>query len=147
MSRKVNQDIFCKYIGQAKSEQLFTQLRLDNREEKKLFERVLFFVKVFQQNKGNILESIFNEIYSIDQVSSFTELDIEKGLYEKIEKLKEEKYQKEIYNDQSHATTNFYHCRKCKQNQCTFYEQQTRSADEPMTIFIKCCVCGFQWRQ
>lgn len=147
MSRKVTTDVFTKYIGQAKSIELYSRLRTENKEEKKFIERILFFVKVFQQNKGSILDSISDESYSIEQISSFTDLDIEKGLYEKIEKLKEEKYQKEIYNDQSHATTNFYHCRKCRQNQCTFYEQQTRSADEPMTIFIKCCVCGFQWRQ
>lgn len=29
-------------------------------------------------------------------------------------------------------------CRKCKSKKTTFYEQQTRSADEPMTTFVTC---------
>jgi len=27
-----------------------------------------------------------------------------------------------------------------------FYQKQTRSADEPMTVFITCKNCGNEWR-
>lgn len=35
-----------------------------------------------------------------------------------------------------------YTCSKCKGKKTTFYEQQTRSADEPMTTFVQCLDCG-----
>ena len=38
-----------------------------------------------------------------------------------------------------------YLCRKCKQRQCRVTEVQTRSADEPATIFVL-CKCGHRWR-
>jgi transcription elongation factor S-II len=35
-----------------------------------------------------------------------------------------------------------YTCGRCKSKKTTFYEQQTRSADEPMTTFVNCIDCG-----
>jgi transcription elongation factor S-II len=43
--------------------------------------------------------------------------------------------------------TDMFRCSKCGKRQCTYYEQQTRSADEPMTIFVRCLNCGKNWRQ
>jgi transcription elongation factor S-II len=44
------------------------------------------------------------------------------------------------------AATDVFTCRKCKGNQCTYYQMQTRSADEPMTVYISCCICGNRWK-
>lgn len=44
------------------------------------------------------------------------------------------------------AATDTFTCRKCKNNQCTYYQMQTRSADEPMTTFCQCICCGNRWR-
>lgn len=38
-------------------------------------------------------------------------------------------------------------CSKCKSNKTSFYEKQTRSSDEPMTVFITCLNCGKHWKQ
>ena len=43
--------------------------------------------------------------------------------------------------------TDMFRCSRCGKRQCTYYEMQTRSADEPMTQFIRCLNCGKQWRQ
>ena len=40
------------------------------------------------------------------------------------------------------TTTKLLKCGKCKKNNCTFFEMQTRSADEPMTVFVTCNECG-----
>ena len=45
------------------------------------------------------------------------------------------------------AMTDTFKCRKCSSRKCSYYEVQTRSADEPMTQFINCLDCGNRWRQ
>ena len=42
--------------------------------------------------------------------------------------------------------TDEFKCFKCKKNKCTYYQQQTRSADEPITTFVSCLNCGNKWR-
>lgn len=42
------------------------------------------------------------------------------------------------------ASTDMFTCKKCKSKRCTYFELQTRSADEPATIFITCLDCGKQ---
>lgn len=45
------------------------------------------------------------------------------------------------------ANTDMYKCSKCKSKNCNYYTMQTRSADEPETIFITCIDCGKHWKQ
>ena len=44
------------------------------------------------------------------------------------------------------ASTDMFVCKKCKSRKCVTYELQTRSADEPATIFITCLDCGKQFK-
>ncbi|CDF35808.1 unnamed protein product [Chondrus crispus] len=44
------------------------------------------------------------------------------------------------------ASTDMFKCGKCKQRKCTYYQMQTRSADEPLTTFVSCVHCGNHWR-
>ena len=45
------------------------------------------------------------------------------------------------------ATTDQFKCGKCQQRKCVYYQKQTRSADEPMTVFITCTNCDHEWRE
>jgi len=44
------------------------------------------------------------------------------------------------------ACTDTFTCRKCKSKKCSYYQMQTRSADEPMTTFVSCLECGCRWK-
>ena len=44
------------------------------------------------------------------------------------------------------ASTDNFTCGKCKSTACTYYQLQTRSADEPMTTFVTCTNCGKRWK-
>lgn len=44
------------------------------------------------------------------------------------------------------ANTDAFTCRKCRSKECTYYALQTRSADEPMTLFVTCINCGNRWK-
>lgn len=52
-----------------------------------------------------------------------------------------------LYEVRDEIATDMFVCGRCKQRRCTYYQLQTRSADEPMTTFITCLNCGKRWRQ
>ena len=37
-------------------------------------------------------------------------------------------------------------CRRCGSKKTTYYQMQTRSADEPMTTFVQCTECPARWK-
>lgn len=39
-------------------------------------------------------------------------------------------------------------CPRCKENRVSYYQRQTRSADEPLTTFASCChvPCKYRWK-
>jgi transcription elongation factor S-II len=60
---------------------------------------------------------------------------------------------KEIYNkrEQHKAQENEdyvgqFKCGKCKSVKTTYYQLQTRSADEPMTTYVTCLGCSYRWK-
>jgi len=59
------------------------------------------------------------------------------------EKIKRDKNKHEVTIE---AATDTFKCRKCHSNKCTYYQMQTRSADEPMTTFVCCIECGNRWK-
>ena len=51
------------------------------------------------------------------------------------------------YELKPEAMTSLFKCGKCKSRETSYYEVQTRSADEPMTQFITCLNCNNKWKQ
>jgi hypothetical protein len=56
------------------------------------------------------------------------------------------KKDKSKYDTQQEAMTDTFKCRKCYSNKCSYYQMQTRSADEPMTTFVTCLECANRWK-
>jgi transcription elongation factor S-II len=48
--------------------------------------------------------------------------------------------------DNKQQGSNMFRCGRCKKNNCTYFQLQTRSADEPMTTFVTCIDCGQRWK-
>ncbi|SCV00528.1 LAMI_0G05644g1_1 [Lachancea mirantina] len=44
------------------------------------------------------------------------------------------------------SVTDRFTCGKCKEKKVSYYQLQTRSADEPLTTFCTCEVCGNRWK-
>jgi DNA-directed RNA polymerase subunit M/transcription elongation factor TFIIS len=56
-------------------------------------------------------------------------------------------YPVEVVNEADDTTEDgVFQCRKCKSYKTTYYQLQTRSADEPMTTFATCKNCGNRWK-
>jgi transcription elongation factor S-II len=97
-------------------------------------------------NNNNLIKKIQGSKFDIKNIAFMTYQEL---FPEHWKQLLDEKYKREmaIYEDKPEAMTDMFKCGRCKQKKCTYYELQTRSADEAMTIFITCVNCGNRWRQ
>ena len=48
------------------------------------------------------------------------------------------KRDKMLYELRAETATDMFECGRCKVRKCTYYQLQTRSADEPMTTYVTC---------
>jgi DNA-directed RNA polymerase subunit M/transcription elongation factor TFIIS len=112
------------------------------------------FVKIYQSKlwtvlsnvtKPAIMEAIKTGDMESQQLAFMTHQEINperwKDLITRKMKRDESKMSQRI-----EASTDMFTCKRCKSKKCTYYELQTRSADEPATIFITCIDCGKNWR-
>jgi DNA-directed RNA polymerase subunit M/transcription elongation factor TFIIS len=63
-----------------------------------------------------------------------------------LQEMQDRREEKQLEGNKALATDQFK-CRACGKRECTYYQMQTRSADEPMTTFINCMNCGNRWKQ
>lgn len=61
-------------------------------------------------------------------------------------KLRERDLQREKAKAVEENYEGLFKCRKCKSLKTTYYQMQTRSADEPMTTYVTCTNCGHKWK-
>lgn len=61
---------------------------------------------------------------------------------------KKKKREESVYEDKIIASTTLYRCGKCGGRECSYFEKQTRSCDEPTTVFLTCLnpACGNKWK-
>jgi transcription elongation factor S-II len=95
--------------------------------------------------KGEILESIKDGSVKPHIVAFMTHQELAPEKWKTLIEAKTKRDQNKFESNIAAATDTFT-CRKCKGNQCTYYQMQTRSADEPMTCYISCCICGNRWK-
>jgi DNA-directed RNA polymerase subunit M/transcription elongation factor TFIIS len=97
------------------------------------------------QNKTLFARFKSGEI-TLEELASLNFSDLYPELWKDLSVRQFEREKRLLEGNKSMATDQFF-CKRCKKRECTYYELQTRSADEPMTIFIQCVNCGKQWRQ
>ncbi len=93
-------------------------------------------------NSPTLLIRILKKEIPIDKIPFASPEELNPTSWEKI--IKKRDFIEHKKNNM--ATSDAYECRKCKQRKCKVYSLQTRSADEPMTIFVQCEVCNYSWR-
>ena len=99
----------------------------------------------YLQNKNFKIKILENKI-DPKIISTLTNYDIFPEVWEElIMKLAEKDKRK--YELKPEAMTDMFKCGKCGSRSCSYYEFQTRSADEPMTQFITCLDCNNNWKQ
>lgn len=95
--------------------------------------------------KNNIKKQIEEYELQPHKVAFMTHQELNPKKWEALieQKIKRDKAK---YETKIQAATDIFKCRKCKSNECTYYQMQTRSADEPMTTFVSCINCGNRWK-
>ena len=115
-------------------------------------EFITIYVDRFRSIYVNIKNPETNLLKSI-KTKKITYKTLEKITHQEMDKKKWNVHvQKKIKRDKNMTTvdmsaaTDQFTCYKCKSNKCTYYQLQTRSADEPMTTFVSCLNCGNRWK-
>lgn len=113
-----------------------------------------FFVQIYLDHLRSIyinlkndrlVQLVKNGEIKVHEIAFMTHQEM---LPEKWEELIKQKSirDKNKFEQNLEAATDTFTCRKCRSKKCTYYQMQTRSADEPMTIFVTCIDCGTRWK-
>uniref|UniRef100_A0A6C0AN05 TFIIS-type domain-containing protein n=1 Tax=viral metagenome TaxID=1070528 RepID=A0A6C0AN05_9ZZZZ len=84
--------------------------------------------------------------FTLDSIGKWTPYELNPANWKD---LKDQQFRrdKRILEGNLAMATDRFRCSQCKKKLCSYYELQTRSADEPMTIFVSCLNCGKRWKQ
>lgn len=114
-----------------------------------------FYIQIYVDHLRSILSNLNGNKWLLDQLHKdiikardiafmrHQELQPERWKQMIQDKIKRDKNK---YESTVQAATDTFKCRSCHTNKCTYYQLQTRSADEPMTTFVSCINCGSNWR-
>jgi len=100
-----------------------------------------------QTNQG-LRESVQNGTIGLKNLITMTPYEMNPDLWNPVfERVAYKALRKQITTDATQAPDGAFTCGKCKSKKTSYYQLQTRSADEPMTCFIQCIACGSRWKQ
>ena len=112
------------------------------------------FVEIYLTRFRTIFNNLRSSPYLLEQINArkwkpheiafLSHYEMSPERWEKLIAEKQER-DKNIYDVQQKINSEFK-CRRCKSNNCSYYQLQTRSADEPMTTFVSCQECGNRWK-
>jgi transcription elongation factor S-II len=156
IQQKLN-SILCNEVNSKNLEKGIYNYSLKEATNRKIIKKWdnAFFVQIYVDRVRSIYFNLSNNKYLLEslekndikahQIAFMThqELNPEKWVKLIQEKMKRDKYK---YETNLEAATDTFKCRKCHSNKCTYYQMQTRSADEPMTTFVTCIECGNRWK-
>lgn len=100
---------------------------------------------LYNLKHSDIIDRINNKMIKSHEIGNMShqEMDIErwKNMIEQKRKRDRCKTQLNINIEEG-----AFQCRKCGSKKTTYYQMQTRSADEPMTTFVQCTECPARWK-
>lgn len=95
---------------------------------------------------GRLIQRLNEKEFTIEELVAKKSYELYPEIWKELSDRQIMREQKLLEGNKGMATDQFK-CHGCGKRESTYYEMQTRSADEPMTIFITCLNCGKRWRQ
>lgn len=99
----------------------------------------------FNLSNQGLVDSIIDGTISVKTLAFMTHQEMQPDKWDTLIQAKIKK-DKSKYDTQQEAMTDTFKCRKCHSKKCSYYQMQTRSADEPMTTFVTCIECANRWK-
>ena len=98
-------------------------------------------------NSVHVRKKLFDGVWNPYEVGKMNENELNPEIFEEL-RLEQEREDQIIQNmrNKKLAVDSIYTCGKCKNNKVEYYQKQTRSADEPMSVFVSCLICNNRWR-
>ena len=146
-AKNIEKSIFNWTIKSARLQN--TQPAWENKFFKEQYKRkYLSLLFNFTNPKNNICERIHRgEVKTKDIASLSPDALHPSGLYAaSIREQEIVRLRKELMADKDNNYKGMFKCGKCKSDKTTYYQLQTRSADEPMTTFVTCMNCNKKWK-
>ena len=108
------------------------------------------YIKVYSNIKTNknssfVLNKIKYGIWEPEKIVTMKPQELYPDMWENII-LNNRKKMDMLSIENKGQGTAMFKCGKCKERNCTYYQMQTRSADEPMTTFVTCLSCNNRWK-
>ncbi|OJD28474.1 transcription elongation factor S-II [Blastomyces percursus] len=125
----------------------YTCLGPETKEQYRTKMRSLFQNLKNKSNPGLRVRVLSNEV-TADKFVRMTHDELKSDAQREEERrIHKENMDKAMVAKAERSVSTSLQCGKCGQRKVTYTEAQTRSADEPMTLFCTCTVCGKSWRQ
>jgi len=149
LSRKIEKSIYNYVINLSKDKNI--QRRWSNSIFKKLYHSKVISIYTNLKSDSYIQNTTFLQMLKdkkikANEIGTLSVYDIFPDNWKDLLNAKS-KRDKIKYELKPEAMTNLFKCRKCGSRETSYYEVQTRSADEPMTQFITCLKCDNRWKQ
>lgn len=100
----------------------------------------------FNLKNQHLINMVNNSEIKSQEIAFMTHQEMQPEKWEELIKAKSIR-DKNKYEQNLEAMTDRFTCRKCFSKKCSYYALQTRSADEPMTLFITCLNCGARMKK
>jgi len=141
----IEKGIFNYTIKRAREKQF--ERSWESREFKDLYKsnymRVMGNIKN-NKNANYVLNKLKYGHFNPEKIVSMESIHLYPEIWEEI--IIKNKKKMDFLSKKEVNLSSMFKCGKCKQNNCTYFQMQTRSADEPMTTFVTCLNCDKRWK-
>lgn len=142
ISINVEKSIFNFAINEAKMKKLVR--KWESKEFSSIYIDRLRSIYINLKN-SEFLSQIKNKEITPQQLAKMTHQEFNPEHWKELIERKIKRDSSKLTNN-IEASTDMYTCKKCKSKRCSYFELQTRSADEPTTVFVTCLDCGKHWK-
>lgn len=109
---------------------------------------IIYNLRIEPENDISLLKRLIDKSLNPKDIVNMTPWEIYPSIWHDamVSSQKRRRLQESHCPNLSNISDGMFKCGKCKQFKTTYYQMQTRSADEPLTTFVTCMNCQHRWK-